>query len=560
MRFAVLFSVFGLLYSSLIFNIYSLQVKKGMYYSARAESQNRLAGTLDAKRGGIFFTDRAGNKIPAAIQKEYSLIYAVPKEITDAASVAAQLALITGLDREKLKVQLSKPGDPYELIMKKTPPEKAEAILLAKLEGIHIGKDSFRFYPFSTLAAQVIGFLAPDAGDPVPSGKYGIELKFDSVLAGVDGQPGGDRLAEPESGRNVMLTIDSNIQSKAEDVLVSLVKKYDATGGTVIVQDPQTGKILAMGNYPSFDPNKYSENAVLSSFLNPALQSVYEPGSVFKVVTMAAGLDSHAITPDTSFVDAGSVTLDGHTIRNWDLKAHGKVTMTNVIEQSINTGTVFAEQRIGKDVFYKYLDAFGFNQPTGIELPGERAGNLKNLKSNPKDINYATASFGQGIAVTPLQLAGAVSAIANGGTLYKPFIIDGTDSHAIRRVISESAAAQVKAMMVSAVKKAAVAQIPNYLIGGKTGTAQIPDFQHGGYLEEYVHSYVGFAPASNPKFTIFIKVDRPHAPLAGATVVPAFRELAEYILNYYSIPPDNLDAASQAVPRANVSATRGGKR
>ncbi len=541
LRFLILFSVFGLLYSSLILNVYRLQIKNGIYYAARAESQNRLTGAFAAQRGGIYFTDRSHDQIPAAIQKDYSYVYAVPAEIKDPASVSAQLALMLGMDKEKLIGQLSKTGDPFELVMKKVAPEKIEAIELAKLEGIYVDKESYRFYPFTTLASHVLGFISPAANDSVPSGKYGIELRFNNELSGTEGELTGDRVMEPEAGKNIELTIDSNIQSKAEAVLVDLIKKQHAIAGTVIVQDPQTGKILAMGNYPTFDPNKYSD-ANIAAFLNPAVQSVYEPGSVFKVVTMSAGIDSGSITPDTSFVDTGSVVLDGYTIKNWDHKAHGKVTMTNVIEQSINTGTVFAERRIGRSTFYSYLDKFGFNNTTGIELPGEVVGNLKNLKSNAKDVNYATASFGQGIAITPIQLINAVSAIANGGTLYRPYVIEGTPPQAIRRVISEESAKKVTAMMVSAVKKAEVARIPKYHIAGKTGTAQIPDFQHGGYLESYIHSYAGFAPATNPKFTVLIKIDKPDALLAGATVVPAFRELAEYLLNYYSIPPDDLGA------------------
>src|SRR3989344_1794610 len=274
--------------------------------------------------------------------------------------------------------------------------------------------------------------------------------------------------------------------------------------------------------------------------MNPAVQAIYEPGSIFKVITMAIGLDSKKITPDTTFVDTGSVTLDGRTIKNWDLKAHGRVTMTNVIEQSINTGAVYAMQQIGKDRFYNYVKQFGFQSLTGIALPGEQAGSLGTLKTSFQDINFATASFGQGVAVTPLQLITAVSALANGGQLMRPYILSNVEPQVVRRVISEEAARQVTEMMVSAVKKAEVAQIPHYRIAGKTGTAQIPDPKNGGYLESYIHTYVGFAPATQPKFVVLFKVDRPQAPLAGATVVPAFRELTEFLLNYYNVPPDNL--------------------
>ena len=313
----------------------------------------------------------------------------------------------------------------------------------------------------------------------------------------------------------------------------------------MIVQDPKTGKILAMAGYPNFDPNVYSHSKV-DYFLNPAVQAIYEPGSVFKIITMAAGLDSGKITPKTTYYDSGSLTLNGYTIKNWDLKAHGTKTMTEVIEGSINTGAAFAESKIGHDLFYNYLIKFGFDDATGIDLPGEIRGNLDNLKHDSRDINFATASFGQGVAVTPLLLVNAVSAIANGGVLMKPYIAADADPKVIRRVISSEAARAIIEMMVSAVKKAGVAQVPNYTVAGKTGTAQVPDFKSKGYADEYIHTYVGFAPAWDPKFVILIKLDKPQGvSLAGLTVVPAFKELAQFILNYYNIPPDNLPTSQQ---------------
>ncbi len=527
-RLVFLLLIFVILYSSLILNIYSLQIEKGLYYIARAASQNRLAGFLEAVRGNIYFSDRNNNWVLAAMNKEYPVIFAVPREIKDPFNTAKILASILNLNEEGLISSLSKPNDPYEPILKKATSQQLEAVKSAQLAGIYVDAQSFRFYPFGSLASQVLGFLAPNADDPIPSGRYGIEAHFDKELSGSNSQ-------------HIFLTIDPNIQTRAEDVLVSLIKKYKATGGTVIVQEPKTGKILALGNYPSFDPNNYSEYK-LENFLNPAIQSVYEPGSVFKVITMAAGIDSGKITPDTTFVDTGSLSLDGWTIKNWDKKAHGKVTMTEVIEQSINTGAAYAVRKTGKDIFYKYLVDFGFNKSTGIELPGETPGNLATVKSSFREINFATASFGQGVAVTPIELISAISAIANKGVLMKPQVSANNEPKVVRRVISEETAKQVTEMMMSAVRKATIAQIPKYDIAGKTGTAQVPNFKTGGYLEEYIHTFVGFAPAFDPRFTILIKLDKPAgAPLAGLTVVPAFRELAEFILNYYNVPPDHLE-------------------
>ncbi|MDP3999122.1 MAG: penicillin-binding protein 2 [bacterium] len=529
MKFRLLFllTFFLLLYSALIFNTYKLQILKGDYFTARAASQSRLAGFMDSVRGSIFFTDRNGNPVPAAINKEYPVIYAVPKEIADPAMVAGKLAEVLGLNQPQLLISLSKPSDPFEPILKKATAAQVAAVRGENLPGIYIDQERFRFYPFAGLASQVLGFLAPTADNPAPEGKYGIEEKFNPELSG-------------KHSESISLTIDPNIQTRAEEVLAGLISQFKAEGGTVIVQDPKTGKILAMGSQPSFDPNNYGDYK-LNNFMNPAVQSIYEPGSIFKVITMSAGIDSGKITPDTTFTDTGSVTLDGRTIKNWDKKAHGKVTMTEVIEQSINTGAVFAARKTGRDTFYKYVLDFGFSDLAGIELPGEVAGDLNNLKTSFRDINFATASFGQGVAITPLALINAVSAIANQGILMKPYILGDTEPRAVRQVISPESARAVTGMMVSAVKKAQVAQIPKYDIAGKTGTAQIPDLIHGGYQEKYIHTYVGFAPAYNPSFTILLKLNKPNVTLAGMTVVPAFRELAEFILTYYNVPPDQLE-------------------
>ncbi len=540
LRFITLLGFFTVLYSSLMFNMYGLQVEKRHYYTDKAEAQNRSAGFLQASRGAIFFTDRNDNPIQAALNKEYAFAFAIPKEIADAQEAAGRVADILGLDPEKLKILFAKNDDPYELIQRRITDDQAGALRDAHVTGVYVDSESVRFYPFGSLASQVIGFVGTSADNPLVSGRYGIESKFDDMLSGSNGHVDGDRVVEAEPGQDVVLTIDPNVQTKSEEIITKLVKQFDATSATVIVQEPKTGRIVAMGNYPTFDPNEYGKSS-LQSLLNPAVQGVYEPGSVMKIVTMAAGIDSGKITPNMTYTDYGSLTIDGRTIKNWDLKALGKITMTQVIEHSVNTGAVFAMRATGRETFASYLERFGMDKATGVELPGELNGNLGNLKKNSKEINFATASFGQGVAVTPLEVINATSAIANGGTLMQPRILRDSPLTAIRQVVTRDTASAVTGMMVSAVTKAEVARIPHYSVAGKTGTAQVPDLKHGGYLNEFIHSYVGFAPASDPKFTILLKLDRPKkAQLAGATVVPAFRELTEFLLSYYNIPPDDL--------------------
>lgn len=543
MKFRLFFilSFFTILYSAAIFNIYGLQIRKGDYYAALVASAQQLAGFLEPLRGSIYFTNKNNDQILAAINKSFPSVFAVPKAIGDPKSASLSLAPIIGINAEKLEKMLSKPDDEYELLLKKASVSQVQAIQNLGLKGIYIEEKNERFYPFRNLASDVLGFVGQSAENSNPAGKYGLELYYNDFLAGAGGKIDNGKITGPIPGKDIQLTIDLDIQTRAEDILRNLILKYKAEGGMFIVQEPKTGKILAMGGQPDFDPNNYSQYK-LRNFLNPTAQTVYEPGSVMKVITMAGGLDAKKITPQTTFYDSGSLTLDGRTIKNWDKKAHGKVTMTEVIEESINTGAAFAERQLGSDLFYNYLVKFGFGKKTGLNFPGELNGSLDNLKKSFREINFATAAFGQGISVTPIQLISAISAIGNGGTLMRPYLTAAETPFTVSRVIAEEAARQVTDMMLSAVNKAMIARVSQYDIAGKTGTAQIPDFQRGGYTDEYIHTYVGFAPAYNPRFTVLIRLDKPEgAPLAGLTVVPAFRELAEFILNYYNIPPDHLE-------------------
>ncbi|MBI3638491.1 penicillin-binding protein 2 [Candidatus Wolfebacteria bacterium] len=551
-RIPVIIFIFGIFYSLLILNIYNLQFNKRGYYLRVAASQNSAGGVFNASRGNIYFTDKNGNPIQVALNKDYPIIYAVPSEIQKSAGeprvYAEKLSPILNIPAGDIEKQLSKKNDQYELLIAKASSEQTEAVKKLNIKGIYIKDKTLRFYPFGTLGAHILGFASsanqnetvkPGDGD---IGRYGLELYFDDKLAGVSGELSGDKFYEPEKGEDLFLTIDRNIQAQAEESLKNLVEGYNAEKGSVIVAEPKTGKILAMASFPNFDPNNYSEFSI-AKFLNPAVQAVYEPGSIFKIITMSAGIDSGKIMPNTAYNDTGYFTANKRTISNWDIKTHGsygKATMTNVIEHSINTGAVFAERQTGNDIFYDYLVKFGLNELTGIKLPGEVRGNLNNLKKG-KEIDFATASYGQGVSVTPIELVSAVSAIANGGVLMKPYILNDDKPEVLRRVISEETSKKVIDMMVSAVVVNKVASIPDYNIAGKTGTAFIPIFGGKGYSEDVINTYVGFAPAYDPKFIILLKLDRPAgAPVAALTVVPSFRELTRYILNYYNIAPDKL--------------------
>jgi len=540
-RITFLIVVFAAIYGLLCWRFFDIQVYQGDRYETRASVINSEGGVLVPRRGSIYFSDKNGEKVPAAINKEYPVIYAVPNEIDDPSSVARALALnIADKTYDELETLLAKEDDPYELLVKKPTDEQVVSVRDSGLPGVYIGDSLSRYYPFSSVGAHVLGFVS--ANEPVWSGQYGAESYYNQRLGGVAGESSGDRIKSPLHGSDIQLTINADIQTQAEDILENLIASSRGLGGTVIVAEPKTGKILAMASFPDFDPNYYGGSDV-ANFLNPAVQSIYEPGSIFKVVTMASALDAGKVTPETTYYDSGELTLNGHTIKNWDLKANGTISMTNVIEGSVNTGAAFAERQLGHENFYEYLKRFGFKETTDIDLPGEVVGSLLPLEQDVMDINCATASFVQGISTTPIRLLMAVASIANGGNLMRPYLNIENQPQKVGRTISREASRQMIDMMVSAVDKAQLAAIKGYSIAGKTGTAQVPRLGSAqGYTDDVINTYIGFAPAYSPEFIVLIRLDKPYgAPLAGLTVVPAFKELAQFLINYYAIPPDRID-------------------
>jgi cell division protein FtsI/penicillin-binding protein 2 len=377
------------------------------------------------------------------------------------------------------------------------------------------------------------------------SGRPGLisSSSFDNLLSSNDSV-----IKEVENGADLVLTVDRSIQFFICQALEDALKNYQASSGTIIILDSKTSAVLAFCNKPDFNPNKYYEAEKISLFKNSGISSVYEPGSIFKVITLASALDAEKITPQTTYYDYGYIKLDGETIRNANERSYGTQTMSGVLEKSINTGAVFAAQSLGRSSFRNYLKKFGFGSLTGIELAGEAVGNIDNLDKK-QEIYLATASFGQGISVTPIQMINAMAAIANQGKLMKPYVVDsfikdGEIVHRqpefIRQVVSPSAASTITSIMVSTCENGygQRAKVKNYYVAGKTGTAQVPK-SSGGYSDEVVHSFMGFAPANNPKFVVLVKLDNPQKEkFADSTAAPTFSLVTEYILNYYNIPPD----------------------
>lgn len=434
-----------------------------------------------------------------------------------------------------------------------------------EIEGLSYTWETFRYYPDKDTMSSLVGFSNMEN-----VGNYGLEGFFNNELSGEDGFLLGDKgsyqgrkiiidkkeYKAPVNGNNLVLTIDYGVQMSVCQKLKEAQGKHQFTSGSIIIMEPKTGKIIAMCSWPGYDPNDYQAVNDSSVFDDPNISHQYEPGSVFKTITMAAAIDQGKISPDTFYNDLGQLNIKGWSkpIRNSDFSTHGGhgwVNMNYVLENSLNTGAIFAASQIGPQVFADYLKKFGFNDKTGIELSGEISGNFRNLLSDKvKEIDFATASFGQGIAVTPLQMISAYSAIANKGVLMKPYIVEEildennqvikkTEPQIVRRVISEQTAETVSAMLVNVVEKghAKKSKVEGYYIGGKTGTAQIPS-SRGGYLEgQYVHNFLGYGPIEDPRFVMLVKFDSPKTSVyAEGTVVPVFGEIIDFLLKYYQIP------------------------
>jgi cell division protein FtsI/penicillin-binding protein 2 len=432
-----------------------------------------------------------------------------------------------------------------------------------QLVGIHFVRVPYRYYPEEMLASQVIGFVGKDEnGNDI--GRYGAEGYWNNELAGSGGFFEGTKSAKGSwitlagslmkpavDGADMVLTIDRTLQFKACEKLLEAQTKYGAQSSALIIMEPQTGAIRAMCSFPTFDPNEYNKVQDAQAFNNSAIFTPYEPGSIFKPIAMSGVLNEKIANPETPFFDSGSSDAGcTKVIKNADLKAYGAQTMTGILQHSINTGMVYVANLLGKQKFLEYINNYGFGTKTGLELDVEASGTVQNLyqnKGNKIDCYTATAAFGQGITVTPLQMVNAYSAIANGGILMKPYIVgevrysDGriekTKPKEIRRVIEKKYASLLSAMLVRVVDfEATLAHIPGYFMAGKTGTAQIPG--PGGYTDDKNHSYVGFGPVDDPKFVMIIKFEKPTKEVySSMTAAPTFKDIAQFILQYYQIPP-----------------------
>lgn len=572
-RIQIFFIILCTLFLVVALRLFSLMIVNGEFYKKLAAGAQEFYAELLPKRGEIFTQDsRTGEKFPLALNKESYLLFADTRLIKTEDDAKKVLDALTdmfhyeGNRTSTVWASLNKRTDPYEPIEKKVEQEQMEKIKAMKLPGIAFVKIPTRFYPEGNLAASVIGFVSNNDQNR-EIGKYGIESYFQKELSGKEGELTGTtahgggwipfdtrifRSSDADDGADLTLTIDRTIEFQACERLYQGMLEYNASSASLVIMDPYTGAIRAMCSYPDFDPNKYGEVQDIRSYNNSTIFTPYEPGSIFKAIAMAALLNEGLVDPHSPFHDPGvRADLCKTPIRNAENKSYNDTDMTGILEDSINTGMIYIAERLGTNRFRDYVEKFGFGVKSGIELDTETPGNIESLNKNKNtkkiDCYTATASFGQGLTVTPLQMAAAYSAIANGGILMSPYIVDEmtlsngkvikTQAKEVRRVISTHAASMLSGMLVNVVENghAQAAKSKEYYIAGKTGTAQIPG--PGGYTADTIHSFVGFAPVDHPKFVMIVKYEKPERKYAESTAVPVFSDISNFLLQYYQVMP-----------------------
>ncbi len=541
--------IIGLGFASVIIvgRLVAFQVVQGAHWKEIGQETQRINVVARPDRGIIYDSNGA---VLAGNSADYQ-IGASPALITQAEEMATALAPILQKARYEV-LALLQADTPYVMLEGRVSSDVADAIRELPYEGLQIDPLPRRIYPQGNLACHVLGYVDFDG-----IGGAGLEGYYQSELAG---QAASDersispltpqRSVIAREGADLVLTIDRSVQYAVEQHLERAVSTYGAQSGTIIVMNPKTGAIRAMANYPCYSPYEFYE-APEGLLVNPAVSQQYEPGSVMKLVTMAAALDSDTVSPQSTYVDSGTLVVGGHVTHNWDRSAPGTVDMTTLLARSLNVGAATITTWMGPETYYTYMERFGFGRPTGIDLMSEAAGTMYLPGSAYWSESFiATNSYGQGIAVTPLQMISSVSAIANGGRLMQPHVVK--EIHSGDRVfehepsvssqaISAETAQELNTMAVAAVsREVSSAQVADYTVAGKTGTAEIPE--NGVYLSDAtIGSFIGWLPADDPELVVLVKLDRTTAsPWGSMTAAPTFSELVEELVVLLNVPPDSV--------------------
>jgi cell division protein FtsI/penicillin-binding protein 2 len=544
----------------LTYRLYTYQYLEHERYRRIANDEHRDTITVPARRGSLL--DANGN--PLAVTVNYSGVEIVGKEVRNPQATAQSLGHLLDLDLAEILGKIDPASDRPVLIKDRLPAAVADRVEELGLRGVHLADLPTRQYPEGSIAAQVLGFVGRDN-----NGLTGLEMYFDGDLAGRPGTIDTERdtvgqeiilarrvVSPPRDGADIVLTLDRFVQRTIERELADAVRKNKAVGGMILVMEPATGAILGMASWPTYtlDGSLQFKPEEEHLYKAVAVTNQYEPGSVMKVITMAAGLDKGVVTPNATVNDTGVAHYGSATIHNWNKAANGVISMTQVLVRSSNIGAQFVANRVGKEGFYQYLSGFGFGEPTGVELPGEVPGALRTHTSPGwAPVDLATNSFGQGIAVTPLQMLTAIAAIGNDGVLLRPtlvreIVVDGQvhrpEPHAVRRVISVETARTLRDMLVTVLEQTALQpyRIPGYRNAGKTGTADMPT--NLGYTSgKTFASIVSLLPADRPRLAVLIRIDAPEAIYGGVVAAPVLQRVGQQLLEYYRIPAATAEPA-----------------
>lgn len=564
-----------IIFFSIIFiaRLYYLQVIHGKEFRTEAEKQyvSSISNLFD--RGSVYFKQKDDRLVTGATINSGYVVSITPKLLVDKEASYKAITGVIDVAHDAFIEKANKNDDPYEEIAKRVPEEKANALLELGIPGLKIFRETWRYYPGGQLAAQVLGFVGFGNKGNELIGRYGLESYYNDILTRRADDLYinffaelftnlSDTLFDSDQAQeaDLVLTIEPTVQGYLEKELQNIMDEWhsDQTGG--IIMDPKTGAIYAMAVSPSFDLNEYNKVKDGTVFADPLVQDVYEMGSIVKPLTMAAGLDAGVVTANTTYNDVGRITMDKKTFSNYDGRGRGPgTTMQDVLNQSLNTGVAFVVGRLGNERFADYiLNKFHLGDETGIDLPGERQGLMTNLTSK-RNIEYATASFGQGIALTPINMATALAVLGNGGVTITPHVVDEIrytngkvkkfTPNPPEQVIKPETSEEITRMLVTVVDKALLGgtvKIPEYSIAAKTGTAQIarPRELGGGYYDDrYMHTFFGYFPAYDPKFLVFLYTYNPrnNATFASHTLTMPFIRTAKFLLHYYSITPDRVN-------------------
>lgn len=562
-RTRVLSWVFILGAALLISRLYFVQIVNGVKYERDALGQYVEASPDTENRGDIFFRKLDGGLVAGAVMQAGWRIAIQPKVISDPNSVYEKLNAVLAVDRERFFASANKKDDPYEDIAFRVSDNSAVAVRKLKIPGVILVQDEWRLYPAGVLASHAIGFVGYQGDKKV--GVYGLERYYEYLLArarsGLYVNPFAEIFTsmetlladDPKSQQGDLITsIEPTVEQQLEDTLKSVQEKYESKLVGGIIMNPRTGEIIALAARPNFNPNTYNTVSNQSVFSNPLVESIYEMGSIMKPLTLAAGIDAGAITPGTTYDDKGFIIKSGKKISNFDGKGRGVVSMQEVLNQSLNTGASFVVDRMGQEKFSEYMHAYGMGEETGIDLPGEVAGNIRAIEKGV-DMDYASASFGQGIAVTPIEMTRALAVLANGGLLPEPHVVSAIRYRsgivrnitppAPKRVLKSETVETMANMLTEVFDKAlldGVLKQEHYSISAKTGTAQISIPGGGGYYEDrFLHAFFGFFPSHDPRFIVFLYAVEPQKEIyASHTLARPFLEITKFLINYYNIPPD----------------------